>query len=104
MKRIATKDNLADVMTKQTGRQLFYHHFDYILGRVIQDYVKHLGSKQKSLMHQAAYVKIILAENQFIRYSTPTPYCTGDFNTLYSKFCSNDHGGDITPSTIRGDK
>ena len=31
MKRTNTSDNYADAMTKQTGRQLFYRHFDYIL-------------------------------------------------------------------------
>ena len=39
MKRIHTSDNCSDAMTKQNGKQLFYRHFDYIMGRVIPDYV-----------------------------------------------------------------
>jgi hypothetical protein len=33
MKRISTNDNCSDGLTKQTGQQLFYRHFDYILGK-----------------------------------------------------------------------
>ena len=33
--KISSSENCSDVMTKQTGRQLFYRHFDYIMGRVI---------------------------------------------------------------------
>jgi dUTP pyrophosphatase len=40
MKRISTNDNCADGMTKQNGKQLFYRHFDYILGKHIPKYVK----------------------------------------------------------------
>jgi deoxyuridine 5'-triphosphate nucleotidohydrolase len=39
MKRISTNDNCSDGMTKQTGKQLFYRHFDYIMGRMIPNYV-----------------------------------------------------------------
>ena len=38
LKRISTSDNYADGMTKQTGRQLFYRHFDYILGNIPPTY------------------------------------------------------------------
>jgi hypothetical protein len=40
MKRISTNDDCSDCMTKQTSRQLFYRHFDYILGKHIPRYVK----------------------------------------------------------------
>jgi hypothetical protein len=40
MKRISTNDDCSDCMTKQTSRQLFYRHFDYILGKHIPHYVK----------------------------------------------------------------
>ena len=40
MKRVNTSINSADSMTKQTGKQLFYRHFDYILGKVKPSYVK----------------------------------------------------------------
>ena len=39
MKFISTSDNYADGMTKQTGRQLFYRHFDYILGNLKPSYI-----------------------------------------------------------------
>ena len=39
LKRIATDDNESDAMTKNVGRTLFYRHLDYIMGRVIPDYV-----------------------------------------------------------------
>jgi hypothetical protein len=35
MKQISTNDNCSDTMTKQTGKQLFYWHFDYIMGKMI---------------------------------------------------------------------
>jgi hypothetical protein len=45
LKRIATADNYADVMTKATGRILFYRHMDYILGRIPPTYI----TKMKTL-------------------------------------------------------
>ena len=43
--RINTSDNWSDVMTKATGRVLFYRHMNYVLGKIIPTYVK----KQKSM-------------------------------------------------------
>ena len=40
MKRVSSSENCFDVMTKQTGRQLFYRHYDYIMGRIIPKFVK----------------------------------------------------------------
>lgn len=40
LKRINTTDNYADVMTKATGRTLFYRHMNYILGKVIPSYCR----------------------------------------------------------------
>ena len=40
MKRIHISHNCSDGMTKQTGRQLFYHHFDYIMGRIKPTYLQ----------------------------------------------------------------
>jgi hypothetical protein len=34
LKRINTTDNYLDIMTKQTGRTLFYRHMNYILGKI----------------------------------------------------------------------
>jgi hypothetical protein len=40
LKRINTTDNYADVMTKSTGRTLFYRHMNYILGKIIPTYCR----------------------------------------------------------------
>ena len=40
LKRINTTDNYSDVMTKATGRTLFYRHMNYILGKVIPAYCR----------------------------------------------------------------
>ena len=40
MKRVSSSENCSDVLTKQTGRQLFYRHYDYIMGRIIPKFVK----------------------------------------------------------------
>ena len=52
LRRIATNDNFSDVMTKATGRVLFYRHMEYILGKHIPAYttksvmsLKRLSSK-----------------------------------------------------------
>ena len=41
MKRINTKDNCSDTLTKATPRTLFYRHMEYILGKIIPEYVKY---------------------------------------------------------------
>ena len=38
LKRINTTDNYSDAMTKSLGRQLYYRHNDYILGKIIPKY------------------------------------------------------------------
>ena len=38
LRRISTSDNYADAMTKALGTNLFYRHFDYILGKHIPKY------------------------------------------------------------------
>ena len=38
MKRISTNDNYADVLTKATGRILFYRHIDHIMGYIKPQY------------------------------------------------------------------
>ena len=40
LKRINTSDNYADVMTKATGRTLFYRHMNYILGKIPPSYCR----------------------------------------------------------------
>ena len=39
LQRISTSDNEGDAMTKNLGRTLFYRHIDYIMGKVIPEYV-----------------------------------------------------------------
>ena len=41
IKRINTTYNNSDILTKATARTTFYHHTEYIQGKVIQEYVKH---------------------------------------------------------------
>ena len=38
--RIDTSDNWSDVMTKATARTLFYRHMNYIMGKIVPEYVK----------------------------------------------------------------
>jgi len=40
--RIPTADNFSDAMTKAQGATLFYRHMNYIMGRVVPQYVKEL--------------------------------------------------------------
>ena len=39
LKRIGTADNESDLMTKNLGRTLFYRHMEYIMGKVLPEYV-----------------------------------------------------------------
>ena len=41
MKRINAKDNCSDTLTKATPRTLFYRHMEYILGKIILEYIKY---------------------------------------------------------------
>ena len=87
MRRISTKDNCADGLTKQTGRTLFYRHFDYILGKHIPDYVKCIVEKY----NQMATV------NTMVNNSSPLmELYTSHFNDIVLNLCSNEHGGDVT--------
>lgn len=47
LKHIATADNYDDGLTKQTGRQLFYRHFDYILRNIPPTYT-HVKTIEKT--------------------------------------------------------
>ena len=40
LKRIATADNESDGMTKNVGRTLFYRHMEYLMGKIIPEYVE----------------------------------------------------------------
>jgi hypothetical protein len=104
MKRISTNDNCSDGMTKQTGRQLFYRHFDYIMGKLIPDYVTSIENlNQKCTTRKVSFladktsntceedegtVHMALSSTQGINMID---------NTTYS-VCSMEHGGDVIPS------
>ena len=51
--RIATNDNYADVMTKATARTLFYRHMNYVMGKIIPNYVQGLESFSQSSVHKS---------------------------------------------------
>jgi hypothetical protein len=54
LKRISTTDNYADVMTKATGRTLFYRHTNYILGKIIPAYCRrNLSISKNSYSHKS---------------------------------------------------
>ena len=48
MKRINTHDNHSDVLTKATGRILFYRHNDYLMGYHVPQYANHLIASTRS--------------------------------------------------------
>jgi hypothetical protein len=88
MKQIATHDNCSDGLTKQTGRQLFYRHFDYILKKVIPKYVNCIEKPDKSTVN-----KIMTSpNNEIIRRDNWYPLST-DRNIQI--LCSMEHGGDV---------
>ena len=89
MQRISTSDNCADVLTKQTGRQLFYRHYDYIMGRVIPTYVKAL--------HNITQVNTINA----LEYSQHLGCEDGLFSSSVQDFVFEEHGGDIMTTRIK---
>lgn len=91
MKRVKTSMNCSDTMTKQTGKQLFYRHFDYILGRVIPDYVN-IDKTQIST----------LSDNAYHEYMTNTNLLSCLPIMPVSSVCSYEHGGDIIPVHNRG--
>ena len=60
LKRINTSDNYADVMTKATGRTLFYRHMNYILGKILPAYcLRNLSISQNSYSHKSKSLEIV---------------------------------------------
>lgn len=84
LKRINTADNYADGMTKQTGRQLFHRHFDYILGNIQPKYVETQTIEKDKILHNDTGKQEI----------TPAIHMVCD---LHLATCSTEHGGDIIP-------
>ena len=66
MQRIKTADNCSDVMTKQTGKQLFHRHFDYIMGRIVPDYVNSNMKTTDSTINNSTYCKVLCDMNMII--------------------------------------
>ena len=50
LRRISTSDNYADAMTKALGTNLFYRHFDYILGKHIPKYCTFASREQQNVI------------------------------------------------------
>ena len=44
--RISTNDNYSDVMTKATGRVLFYRHMNYVMGKILPKYIQDSTSSE----------------------------------------------------------
>ena len=91
MKRIHTSLNCSDAMTKQTGRQLFYRHFDYIMGRVKPTYLCQSKTSQISTLKQQKEKQISIND------LNNEPLCT-----VFESMCSREQEGDIIPSTEWG--
>ena len=101
MKRISTNDNCSDVMTKQTGKQLFYRHFDYIMGKMIPAYVLSIEttSNQKPTTAKLHFLAEQLNEKNdkdaMIHLALSSTQCICmNVNTSYS-MCSRNMGGVI---------
>jgi deoxyuridine 5'-triphosphate nucleotidohydrolase len=93
MKRISTSDNCSDGLTKQTAKQLFYRHFDYILGKCIPQYVTYITTDEL-IAHKAntnetnqATIKMILSDSPCI-------------DTIKENTYVQEHGGDIIHRAI----
>ena len=69
MKQIKSSDNSSDVMTKQTGRQLFYRHFDYIMGRIKPPYVK--ANSHNTDNSQISTINVNNRQLYFTHYNSP---------------------------------
>ena len=89
MQRIKTADNCSDVMTKQTGKQLFHRHFDYIMGRIVPDYVNSNMKTTDSTINNSTYCKVLCDMNMII------------FPEASLNVCSRNMGG-IMPRVVRG--
>jgi hypothetical protein len=93
MKRISTSDNCSDALTKQTCRQLFYRHFDYIMGRIIPNYVNCIDKQlQDSTVNKGNYQKATKAIIRMALYDVP---CIQKIINTNIPVCSMEHGGDV---------
>ena len=57
MKRITTCQNCSDSLTKQTGKKLIYRQFDYVMGKVVPQYVKAIPQGQMNVLMNHDYIK-----------------------------------------------
>ena len=89
LKRIKTSDNCSDALTKSTGRQLFYRHYDYIMGRIVPSYVKVKHTSQVSTLMDQDY-----SSNDKLQYD-PYSYSLGIFSSVPSNMEGISHLGRI---------
>lgn len=79
MQRIATSNNF----TKQTGRQLFYRHFDYIMGRTIPQYVEAIQKKiQVNTINDTQYFKILNNDYDIFSSKSQDYMCSRDMEGI----------------------
>ena len=63
LKRINTADNYSDVMTKCTGRTLFYRHMNYIHGKIRPSYASDTKSSVSRLFCPFASTTLLILKN-----------------------------------------
>jgi hypothetical protein len=89
MKRISTSDNSSDGLTKQTARQLFYRHFDYILGKCIPHYVTYIDEINAPIAKSTAINETNQATIKMALCNSPCIF------SINSNTYVQEHGGDI---------
>jgi hypothetical protein len=89
MKRISTSDNCSDGLTKQTAKQLFYRHFDYILGKCIPHYVTYIDMIKQPIAKQANNNETNQATIKMVLCNSPCIF------TIKNDTYVQEHGGDI---------
>lgn len=91
MKRIHSSSNCSDTSTKHNGQQLFYYHFDYIMGQIISSSVKVTNTHQSQIF--------MLMDQQ--NYTVMNKLNLIDYSILNSGVLT-EYGGDIMTKSNRG--
>ena len=71
LKRIDTADNFADLMTKPLGRTLFYRHMNYVIGRLIPEYLQESLSPRIQRLSDRLFDNILSREGAILRPLIP---------------------------------
>ena len=71
LKRIDTADNFADSMTKPLGRTLFYSHMNYVMGRLIPEYLRETLSPRIQRLSDRLFDNILSREGAIRRPLIP---------------------------------